>query len=91
MEPMKFRHTPAESVPLQAQPTRDVAELQTAVYAVRRASVGGSNDDEIEKLQAALELALRRWDEVDATGDRCQHRPDDEDQDYCCICGSEIG
>jgi hypothetical protein len=39
-------------------------ELRLAVGRALRMAEGDSNDDEIEALQDALELALARWPEV---------------------------
>lgn len=41
-----------------------VNELEHAVHRVAAAAAGDSNDEEIEALQNALDLALRRWPEI---------------------------
>ena len=45
----------------------DAAELRDALDAVAAAADGDSNDDEIDALRNALDLALRRWPDARST------------------------
>lgn len=44
---------------------KTLREMAEAIDAVQRAASGDSNDDEIDALQQALELAMTRWPELE--------------------------
>jgi hypothetical protein len=64
-------------------------DLQAAVYTANVAAHLDSNDDEMEALRDALELALTRWPTIDPDGQRHKHRKADMDEggEYCTVCG----